>query len=79
VAKLLAIMLGLFLTGLAILQHQQIASLNWDKPEGTILTIANATANTLTEYKIEALTTTNLGIPLISGMSAGFAIGFMKG
>jgi uncharacterized membrane protein (Fun14 family) len=78
--KLIALIVGLFIAGLAYLQYQQIAFVNWDKIEGTISTIANTTTNTLKEYNIESLaTTTNLGIPLTGGMSAGFAIGFMKG
>ena len=79
VIKLVAIMAGLFLAGLAYLQYQQIASVNWDRIEGTISTIANATTNTFNDHNIESLATTNLGIPLTGGMSAGFAIGFMKG
>jgi uncharacterized membrane protein (Fun14 family) len=79
VVRLIAVVVGLFIAGLAYLQYQQIASVNWDKIEGTISTIAKASTNTLNEYNIESLTTTNLGIPLTSGMSAGFAIGFMKG
>jgi uncharacterized membrane protein (Fun14 family) len=79
VVKLIAVVVGLFIVGLAYLQYQQIASVNWDKIEGTISTIANTTTNTLNEYNIESLATTNLGIPLTGGMSAGFAIGFMKG
>jgi uncharacterized membrane protein (Fun14 family) len=79
VVKLFAIIAGLFLAGLAILQHQQIASVNWDKVEGAISVIANTTTGTLTNYNIESLATTNLGIPLTGGMSAGFTIGFMRG
>jgi uncharacterized membrane protein (Fun14 family) len=79
VVRLIAVAVGLFIAGLAYLQYQQIASVNWDKVEGTISTIANATTNTLNEYNIKSLTTTNLGIPLTGGMSAGFAIGFMRG
>jgi uncharacterized membrane protein (Fun14 family) len=79
VVKLIAVVVGLFIAGLAYLQYQQIASVNWDKVEGTISTIANATTNTLNHYNIETLAATNIGIPLTSGMSAGFAIGFMKG
>jgi uncharacterized membrane protein (Fun14 family) len=79
VVKLLAIIVGLFLAGLAYLQYQQLASVNWDKIEGTISTIANATTNTLNDYNIETLATTNLGIPLTGDMSADFAIGLMKG
>ena len=80
VVKLIAVVVGLFIAGLAYLQYQQIASFNWDKIEGTISTIANTTStNTFNNYNIETLATTNLGIPLTSSMSAGFAIGFMKG
>jgi uncharacterized membrane protein (Fun14 family) len=46
VVKLIAVVVGLFIAGLAYLQYQQIASFNWDKVEGTITTIANATTNT---------------------------------
>ena len=79
VVKLIAVVVGLFLVGLAYLQHQQIATVNWAKVEGTISTIANATTNTFNDYNIETLAMTNLGIPLTGGMSAGFTIGFMKG
>jgi uncharacterized membrane protein (Fun14 family) len=80
VVKLIAVIVGLFIAGLAYLQYQQIASFNWDKIEDTISTLANATTtNTFNNYNIETLTTTNLGIPLTSSMSAGFAVGFMKG
>jgi uncharacterized membrane protein (Fun14 family) len=79
VVKLIAIVVGLFLAGLAYLQYQQVASINWAKVEGTISTIANATTNTFNDYNIETLEMTNLGIPLTGGLSAGFTIGFMKG
>ena len=79
VVKLIAVVVGLFLAGLAYLQYQQLASFNWDKIEGTISTISNATTSTFNNYNIETLAMTNLGIPLASSMSAGFAIGFMKG
>jgi uncharacterized membrane protein (Fun14 family) len=80
VVKLIAVIVGLFLAGLAYLQYQQIASVNWDMIKNTISTIAISTTNTFNEYNIEDLATTNLGIPLLVGsMSAGFVIGFMKG
>ena len=79
VVKLIAVVVGLFMAGLAYLQYQQIATFNWDKIEGTISTIANATTNTFNDYTIETLAATNFGIPLTGGMSAGFVIGFMKG
>jgi uncharacterized membrane protein (Fun14 family) len=73
VIKLVAIMAGLFLAGLAYLQYQRIASVNWNRIEGTISTITHATTNTFNDHNIESLATTNLGIPLTGGMSAGFA------
>jgi uncharacterized membrane protein (Fun14 family) len=46
VIKLLAIIAGLFLAGLAYLQYHQIANINWNKlqqiSEGTITTLSNA-------------------------------------
>ncbi|HEX6029571.1 MAG TPA: FUN14 domain-containing protein [Nitrososphaeraceae archaeon] len=79
VVKLVAVVIGLFVAGLAYLQYQQVASINWTKVEGTISTIANATTNTFNDFNIETLAMTNLGIPLTGSVSAGFAIGFMKG
>ena len=79
VVKLIAMVFGLFLAGLAYLQYQKLASFNWDRIEGTISTIANTTTSTFNHYNIEALATTTLGIPLTSSISAGFAVGFMKG
>jgi uncharacterized membrane protein (Fun14 family) len=49
VIKLVAVMAGLFLAGLAYLQYQQIASINWGKleqiSEGAVNTVVNATTN----------------------------------
>ena len=47
VIKILSIVVGLFLAGLAYLQYQQIAKINWDKlqsvSQGAISNLANAT------------------------------------
>jgi uncharacterized membrane protein (Fun14 family) len=79
VFKLIAVVVGLFIAGLAYLQYQQLASVNWDKIENTNTKLANTITNTFNDYNIETLATTNLGIPFTGGMSAGFAVGFMKG
>jgi uncharacterized membrane protein (Fun14 family) len=86
VLKLLAILAGLFLAGLAILQNQQVASVNWDKleqtSEGAINAIANAAAKMINggdHPEMAGLAITNFGIPMTSSMSVGFTIGFMKG
>ena len=93
VIKIVAIIFGLFLAGLAYLQYNQIASINWNKlqtvAEGAITTISDA----LTQIPYirgsvgdghaaatgSSLIMTGFGIPLTGSMSAGFTIGFMKG
>jgi hypothetical protein len=42
-------------------------------------TFGNVTSQIFSNQDISSLALANLGIPLTSGMSAGFAVGFMKG
>jgi uncharacterized membrane protein (Fun14 family) len=93
VIKMVAVIVGLFLTGLAYLQYHQIANINWNKlqtiSEGAITTLANLTmqipgisggdghAAATTASSLSSMT--SFGIPLTGSMSAGFTIGFMKG
>ena len=92
VIKLVAVIVGLFLAGLAYLQYNQIANINWNKlqqmSEGAITTLANLSTQSLGISSIDSshaaatassLAMTSLGIPLTGSMSAGFTIGFMKG
>jgi uncharacterized membrane protein (Fun14 family) len=72
VIKMLAVVVGLFLAGLAFLQYQQIASINWNKLEGTIIAIvANAATSTINDNSNAATLAmmSNFGIPLTSSMS----------
>ena len=88
IIKIVAIVVGLFLAGLAYLQYNQIANINWNKlqtvSEGAITTLANLTmqipavgytSNQAASY----FAMTSFGILLTGSMSAGFTIGFMKG
>ncbi|MDF2770098.1 MAG: hypothetical protein K0S91_2934 [Nitrososphaeraceae archaeon] len=93
VIKLLAVIVGLFLTGLAYLQYHQIASINWIKlqtvSEGAITTLSNAIITQIPGISGDGhaaaatasslLAMTSFGIPLTGSISAGFTIGFMKG
>ena len=89
VIKTVAVIVGLFLGGLAYLQYHQIANINWNKlqtvSEGTIATLSNAiiqiqsSGDWHTAATASSLAMTSFGIPLTSSMSAGFTIGFMKG
>jgi uncharacterized membrane protein (Fun14 family) len=72
-------MVGLFIVGLAFLQYQQIASINWYKFEVSIAALATAITSTLNESNITTMAMSNIGIPLTGSMASGFTIGFLKG
>jgi uncharacterized membrane protein (Fun14 family) len=81
VVKLTALVVGLFIAGLAYLQYQQIASFDWNRIEGLVTTTLGNIISQISSSQdgAAALAMSNFGIPLTSSMSAGFAIGFMKG
>ncbi len=92
VIKLVAVIFGLFLAGLAYLQYHQIANINWNKLqqilEGAITTFSNAamqipaiSSGSGYDHPVASasLAMTNFGIPLTDSMSAGFTLGFMNG
>jgi uncharacterized membrane protein (Fun14 family) len=80
VVKLIAVVVGLFVVGLAYLQYQQISSFDWNRI-GVLANSAlgNVTAHISTNQELAALEMSNFGVPLTGSMSAGFAVGFMKG
>jgi uncharacterized membrane protein (Fun14 family) len=91
VIKLLAIIVGLFLAGLAYLQYHQVANINWNKlqavSESGITTLSNAIMQIpgisgdgqAAAATASSLAMTSFGIPLTGSISAGFTIGFIKG
>ena len=93
IIKIVAVIFGLFLAGLAYLQYHQIASINWNKPqqvsEGVITTLSNAIIMQIPGISAgdghaaattsSLLAMTSFGIPLTGSISAGFTIGFIKG
>ena len=54
VIKIVAVIAGLFLAGLAYLHYQQIANINWNKlqtvSEGTLTTLSNLTTNSYSAF-----------------------------
>ncbi|MDQ6862473.1 MAG: FUN14 domain-containing protein [Thermoproteota archaeon] len=84
VVRLVAVVVGLFLAGLAYLHYQEIININWTRlqaaSQNTIATLANATTQ-IPGFKnsdhIAAIS--NLGIPLTGSMAMGFTLGFLKG
>jgi uncharacterized membrane protein (Fun14 family) len=92
VIKLVAVIVGLFLAGLAYLQYQQIANINWNKLQqvsgDAITTLSNLTIQIpgisggsvdSSHAAASSLAMTNFGILLTGSMSAGFTLGFIKG
>lgn len=80
VVKIIAVIAGLFIAGLAYLQYHQIASFDWNRIEVLAITaVGNITSQISNSQGEEAFVMSNLGIPLTGSMSAGFAVGFMKG
>jgi uncharacterized membrane protein (Fun14 family) len=94
VIKILTVIVGLFLAGLAYLQYHQIANINWNKlqtvSEDTITTLSNAIIIHIPDIgsgsnadihaaTASSLAMTSFGIPLTGSMSAGFTIGIIKG
>ena len=90
VIELVAVIVGLFLAGLAYLQSQEIANINWNKlqtiSEGALMTVANLTMqipgiSAVDGHAVTAssLAMTSFSIPLTGNMAAGFTLGFMKG
>jgi uncharacterized membrane protein (Fun14 family) len=76
VIKLLAVIVGLFLAGLAYLQYHQIANINWNKlqtiAEDTITTLSNAIIQIQSSgdghaavATASSLAMTSFGIPLL--------------
>ena len=80
VLKLISVVVGLFIAGLAYLQYQQIASFDWNRIEEIATTMLGNITNQVSVYQDTTLSgIATIGIPLTGGMSAGFAVGFMKG
>jgi uncharacterized membrane protein (Fun14 family) len=80
VVKLIAVIAGLFIAGLAYLQYQQIASFDWNRIEVLAsAALGNITAQISNSQEATVFAMSNFGIPLTGSMSAGFAVGFMKG
>jgi uncharacterized membrane protein (Fun14 family) len=78
--KLIAVIAGLFIAGLAYLQYQQIASFDWNRIEVMVgAALGNATAHVSSNQELATLAMSNFGIPLTGSMSTGFTVGFMKG
>jgi uncharacterized membrane protein (Fun14 family) len=75
----MAVVVGLFMAGIAYLQYQQIASFDWNPIEEIAASmLGNITNQVASNQDLAFLGMSTLGIPLTGSMSAGFAIGLER-
>jgi uncharacterized membrane protein (Fun14 family) len=86
VIKIVAVIVGLFIAALAYLEYQRIIRVDWETLQTVSQNAITTSANTLTHlsnnigaYHTTNLALSNLGIPLASSASAGFALGLVHG
>ena len=84
VIKIAAIIVGLFIAALAYLEYQRILNVNWHKVQAISQNGIDWVADALTHVSstIGAShpgTLSNIGIPLVSSISAGFVLGMARG
>jgi uncharacterized membrane protein (Fun14 family) len=84
VIKIAAIIVGLFFAALAYLQYQRILNVDWHKVQAISLSGIDWVADALTHVSstIGAShpgTLSNIGIPLVSSVSVGLAVGLARG
>jgi len=84
VIKLAAGIVGLFIAALAYLQYQRIFNVDWERvqvfSQNGITWLSNALAHvSSTIDSTHSGTLTNVGIPLVSSVSAGFVLGMVRG
>src|SRR5947209_4003402 len=84
IIKIAAVIVGLFIAALAYMQYQRIIDVNWAKIQAVSQNGLTWIANTIIHisHNIGAghiVAFSNLGIPLASSASAGFALGLVRG
>src|ERR687890_1954005 len=89
VIKMVAVIAGLFFAGLAYLQSQQIANINWNKLQtvsesaitagsNAIIQIPGISGDSHAASTASSLAMTSFGIPLTGSMSAGLLLDLSK-
>jgi uncharacterized membrane protein (Fun14 family) len=84
VVKLAAVIVGLFFAGLALLEYQRILDVDWHKVQAVSQNGIDWVADAITHVSStigpsHAGTLSNIGIPLVSSISAGFVLGMAGG
>ena len=83
-SDLAAVIVGLFIAALAYLVYQRILNVDWHKVQTISQNGIDWVADALTHVSStigasHTATLPNIGIPLVSSVSAGFAVGLARG
>jgi uncharacterized membrane protein (Fun14 family) len=82
IMKIAAVIIGLIIALLAYLEYQRIIDVNWAKiqtaSENVLTWVANAVIH-ISNNIGAGHTGANLGIPIAASVSAGFALGIVRG
>jgi uncharacterized membrane protein (Fun14 family) len=78
------VIVGLFIAAMAYLQYQRILNVDWERVQAFSQNEINWVVNAITHLSntIDAShsgTLSNVGIPLVSSVSAGFVLGLARG
>ena len=84
IIKLTAVMVGLFFAALAYLEYQRILNVDWHKVQVISQHGVDRVADALTHISGTISSShpaplSNIRIPLVSSISAGFAVGLVRG
>jgi len=84
VIKFAAVIVGLFIAALAYVEYQRILSVDWHNIQSISQSAIDWVADALTHIPgtigtSHPATLSNIGIPLVSSVSAGFAVGLARG
>jgi uncharacterized membrane protein (Fun14 family) len=84
VIKLAAVIVGLFIAALAYLQYQRILNVDWERVQAISQNVIDWVVDALTHVSgtmgaSHPGTLSNIGIPLVSSVSAGFVLGMVRG
>ncbi|MFZ0510655.1 MAG: FUN14 domain-containing protein [Candidatus Nitrosopolaris sp.] len=84
VIKLAAVIVGVFIAALAYLEYQRILNIDWERVQAASQNGIGWVVDALTHVSstigaTHSGTLSNVGIPLASSVSAGFALGLVRG
>ena len=83
IMRLAAVIIGLFIAALAYLEYHRIINIDWDRiqiaSQNGLAWIANAITHISSTIGAPHVGVSNVGIPLLTSASAGFALGMVRG